>query len=282
MKIAILSGKGGTGKTFISVNLAHINKDSIYIDCDTEEPNGHLYFKSKREKKIPVNVKIPTCDQDLCDGCLECVNFCRYNALAYANNKWILFDKICHWCGACTIVCPKKALTEVDKSIGYYSHEKVDQTYIRSGFLNPTEVSGIPIIQELLNEDNFKNKVDTIKFIDCPPGSSCAVIESVKGADFALLVAEPSTFGSHNLEMVHNLVKLYNIPYGALLNKVTKGENPSYDYCSKNKIPILASIDFDPNLAYINSQGLIAAKEDPRYFKTFENLWESILKEVAK
>ncbi|NLF36539.1 MAG: ATPase, partial [Clostridiaceae bacterium] len=114
MKIAVLSGKGGTGKTFVTVNLAYANNSSVYIDCDVEEPNGHLFFKPKINNKKDVCVKIPVCNDDLCDGCKKCVSFCEFHALAYINNKLMLFDKICHSCGGCEIICPQKAISETD------------------------------------------------------------------------------------------------------------------------------------------------------------------------
>lgn len=280
MKVAVLSGKGGTGKTFVAVNLAYSDKNSVYIDCDVEEPNGHLFFKPEIMQKTDVNVKIPVCDEYLCNGCRKCVLFCEFHALAYIGSKLMVFDKICHSCGGCEIVCPQKAISEKDKTIGHYEYGDSDCVKVKTGILNTGETSGIPIIKQLLKDDPYNTGKDI--FIDCPPGSSCSVIESIKDADYCVLVAEPSTFGAHNLQMVHELVKLYNKPYGAVLNKCTDGKNPSADYCQEASIPILESIAFDRKLGLLNSEGKIAAQESENYSKLFISLLEKIRMEVKK
>lgn len=279
MKIAVLSGKGGTGKTFIAVNLAYANDKSVYIDCDVEEPNGHLFFRPKNTQETAVFVKIPVCDQALCNGCKQCVNFCQFNALAYIGKKLLLFDKICHSCGGCAIICPQNAITEKDKCIGHYTYGTSEHVKVKTGFLIPGEVSGIPIIDKLLEEQSSK---DDDVFIDCPPGSSCAVMESIKDADYCLLVAEPSVFGAHNLKMVHELVQVFNKPHGVVLNKCTDGNNPSFDYCKENNIPILESIDFDRQLGLLNSNGKIAAKVNVFYRDLFVSLLKNIKKGVKQ
>ena len=280
MKVAVLSGKGGTGKTFVAVNLAYSDKNSVYIDCDVEEPNGHLFFKPEIMQKTDVNVKIPVCDEYLCNGCRKCVLFCEFHALAYIGSKLMVFDKICHSCGGCEIVCPQKAISEKDKTIGHYEYGDSDYVKVKTGILNTGETSGIPIIKQLLKDDPYNTGKDI--FIDCPPGSSCSVIESIKDADYCVLVAEPSIFGAHNLQMVHELVKLYNKPYGAVLNKCTDGKNPSADYCQEASIPIMESIAFDRKLGLLNSEGKIAAQESENYSKLFISLLEKIRMGVKK
>lgn len=280
MKVAVLSGKGGTGKTFVAVNLAYANKNSVYIDCDVEEPNGHLFFKPVIMQKTDVNVQIPVCDEYLCNGCRKCVLFCEFHALAYIGGKLMVFDKICHSCGGCEIICPQKAISEKDKTIGHYEYGYSGNIMVKTGILNTGETSGIPIIKQLLKEDTYN--IDKDIFIDCPPGSSCSVIESIKNADYCVLVAEPSIFGAHNLQMVHELVKLYNKPYGAVLNKCTDGKNPSADYCKEASIPILESIAFDRELGLLNSEGKIAAQESEHYSKLFISLLEKIRLGVEK
>ena len=280
MKVAVLSGKGGTGKTFVAVNLAYSDKNSVYIDCDVEEPNGHLFFKPEIMQKADVNVKIPVCDEYLCNGCRKCVLFCEFHALAYIGSKLMVFDKICHSCGGCEIVCPQKAISEKDKTIGHYEYGYSGSIMVKTGILNTGETSGIPIIKQLLKDDPYNTGKDI--FIDCPPGSSCSVIESIKDADYCVLVAEPSLFGAHNLQMVHELVKLYNKPYGAVLNKCTDGKNLSADYCQEASIPILESIAFDRKLGLLNSEGKIAAQESENYSKLFISLLEKIRMGVKK
>ena len=276
MEIAILSGKGGTGKTLVSVNLAAVSPGSSYIDCDVEEPNGHLFFKPQQIVSENIAVKIPVVDDQRCNGCRICVDFCRFNALAYFNDKLRIFDDICHSCGGCTLLCPEEALTEVDKNIGVIQRGISADIKVATGILNTGEPAGIPIIENLLQGLPETGTV----FIDCPPGSACIVMESIKDADYCILVAEPTLFGVHNLAMVHELVKLFNKPHGAVLNKCLPGENPAEVYCRENGVTILGRIPFDHELSYLNSNGLIAAREEARYQELFSSLLQKVLKEV--
>lgn len=276
-KIAILSGKGGTGKTLVSVNLAAAEGNSYYVDCDVEEPNGHLFFKPKIIKKKNIFVKIPTIDNSLCSGCRECVEFCKFNALAYGRQV-IVFEEVCHSCGGCMLVCPTKAISEKDKKIGVIEEGVSDEVKTISGIMNTGEVSGVPIIKELLN---IIKDVEGLVFIDCPPGSACVVMESVKDADYCILVAEPTVFGAHNLAMVHRLVSLFGKKCGVVLNKCETGFNPSEDFCIKNNIEILARVPFDNDLGSLNSEGKIAVRENYKNKDLFYSLLSTV-KEAVK
>lgn len=271
MIIAVLSGKGGTGKTLVSVNLAEVAENSYYLDCDVEEPNGHLFFKPEIIKEEAVNVKIPVIDHNLCNGCKECVEFCNFNALAFAR-KVILFETICHSCGGCKLVCPTKAISERDKKIGIVQYGKSLDTIVNTGFLNPGEVSGVPIIGELLKTI----PTNAYAIIDCPPGSACVVMDSIKDADYVVLVAEPTIFGSHNLNMVFELVKVFNKPFGVVLNKCLPSLNPSEELCKDKNMPILMKIDFDKELGKLNSNGKIVARESEKYRQMFSTLLDKI------
>ena len=278
MNIAVLSGKGGTGKTLISVNLAAVAGDSVYIDCDVEEPNGHLFLKPDKIQKEEITVKIPGVNNELCNGCRKCVDFCKFNALAYIKNKLHVFDEVCHSCGGCIKVCPEGALTEYDKGIGRVERGKSDTVDVHTGILNTGEATGIPIINKLL--DNNQDISEKIFFIDCPPGSACIVMESIKDADYCILVAEPTIFGVHNLSMVHELVSIFNKPYGAILNKCLEDENPAEKFCLENNIKILGRIPFDNELGLLASNAQIAARESKKYNKMFSNLLETVMKEA--
>lgn len=276
-KIAILSGKGGTGKTLVSVNLAAAEGNSYYVDCDVEEPNGHLFFKPKIIKKKDIFVKIPNIDNSLCSGCRECVEFCKFNALAYGRQV-IVFEEVCHSCGGCMLVCPTKAISEKDKKIGVIEEGVSDEVKTISGIMNTGEVSGVPIIKELLN---IIKDVEGLVFIDCPPGSACVVMESVKDADYCILVAEPTVFGAHNLAMVHRLVSLFGKKCGVVLNKCETGFNPSEDFCIKNNVEILARVPFDNDLGSLNSEGKIAVRENYKNKDLFYSLLSTV-KEAVK
>lgn len=279
MNIAVLSGKGGTGKTLLSVNMAAASKSATYIDCDVEEPNGYLFFKPEEIVEENVSVKIPEVDKELCSGCRKCVDFCKFNALAFIKKAPIVFGDICHSCGGCSLLCPENAITEKDKVIGKIEKGKSQGIDVYTGILNTGEVSGVPIIEKLL-EENRATDNEKLSIIDCPPGSACIVMESIKDADFCVLVAEPTAFGAHNLEMVYELVSLFGKPFGVVLNKCLDGENPSEEFCKEKGIKILGRVPFEKELGELNSNAKIAARESERYNKLFKNILETVKGEV--
>ncbi len=283
MKIAVLSGKGGTGKTFVSVNLACAAESAakhtsnvVYVDCDVEEPNGNLFLKPTITKVSGVNVTVPSVDNTKCTGCRKCSDFCKYNALAYVKDKLLIFNEVCHSCGGCIIFCPQKALIKRQKEIGFIEEGISGKTIVFSGNMNTGEVSGVPIIKELLQKipDNGS------AIIDCPPGSACTVMESIRQVDFCLLVAEPTLFGTHNLSMVYELVKLLKKPFGVVLNKcLADEENPSEQFCIENRIRIIERIPYDKEIGKLNSNGLAVVRENVTYKELFENMLDKLMKE---
>lgn len=277
MRIAVLSGKGGTGKTFVSVNLACAAEKAVYVDCDVEEPNGHLFLKPEITEKTPVTVMVPEVDMEKCTGCRKCVDFCKYNALALIKDKMLIFYEVCHSCGGCTILCPAKAIVEKERAIGIIEEGQSDNVTVLTGCLNTGEVSGVPIIKGLMN----KLTQDDDIVIDCPPGSACIVMESIREADYCVLVAEPTLFGVHNLSMVYDLVRLFNKPFGVVLNKCLPEENPSEQFCVEHQVKILAKIPYDEELGRINSQGHVAERENKQYQELFERLLQDLRKEAV-
>lgn len=279
MKIAILSGKGGTGKTLVSVNLAAVSGNSTYIDCDVEEPNGHIFFKPSVNEESDIKVLIPVCDNEKCTGCRKCVKFCNFNALAHVNGGLMVFEDICHSCGGCKLICPENAITEKEKSIGKIKIGTSGGTNVISGIMNTGEESGVPIINQLLNR---KFKPDENVFIDCPPGSSCSVMESIKDADYCILVTEPTVLGLHDFKMVYELVSIFNKPHGVVLNKCNEDYNPARQYCLDHDIRILMEIPYDHELGRLNSSGMIITRETVRYRVIFSRLLDIIMKEVRQ
>jgi MinD superfamily P-loop ATPase len=277
-RIAVLSGKGGTGKTLVSVNLASVADRCVYVDCDVEEPNGHLFFKPQNIEQEDVNVKIPAIEKRLCIGCRRCMEFCKFNAIAFIREKPFVFEEVCHSCGGCALLCPEKAIGEKPKTIGKIQKGVSDHVVVNTGILNTGEASGIPIIKKLLSESTFNT--DQPVLIDCPPGSACIVMESIEDADYCILVAEPTVFGVHNLNMVYGLVKLFDKPYGVVLNKCLDGDNPAEMFCTQNHIPILGRIPFDNELGMLNSDAKVAARESEKFRILFSSLLESVMKEV--
>lgn len=276
MNIAVLSGKGGTGKTFVSCNLASAIGKSAYIDCDVEEPNGHLFFKPEKVRSQDVCVKLPQIIADKCNQCRKCTDFCHFNALAFIKEKPMLFRGVCHSCGGCKIVCPNHAIVEKDYPIGVIHTGKHRSVTVRSGMMNMGEESGVPIIRELLKNLPCKDNV-----IDCPPGSACTVMESIKDADYCVIVAEPSVFGVHNFQMVYELVKILKKPFGVVINKADGQENPMQELCEKLKLPVLEQIPFDREIAAQNAAGNIAYETNERAKEIFDRLYAKI-SEVMK
>lgn len=276
-KIAVLSGKGGTGKTLVSVNLAAAAGKSLYIDCDVEEPNGHLFFKPEETIEEAVTVKMPAVDENLCSGCRKCVDFCAFNALAFIKGQPMLFEDVCHSCGGCMLVCPEKAMTETLRAIGTIKEGVSGSVTVRTGILNIGEASGVPIIKKLLENSCLELPV----FIDCPPGSACIVMDSIRQADYCIIVAEPTIFGVHNLNMVFELVKLMNKPFGAVLNKCLDGNNPAEEFCRANNIPILAKLSYDAELGELNSEAKIAVRESCVFGTLFSSILDTVMKEAS-
>ena len=277
MKIAVLSGKGGTGKTFVSVNLAAVAEQAAYIDCDVEEPNGRLFFKPESPVETPVYTMLPTFDAQKCTGCRKCVDFCRFNALVFVKDKPMVFAEVCHACGGCTLICPSNAVTEQKRPVGIVETGQSENVRIVTGVLNPGEASGIPVIKAALKSV----KTDGLTVIDCPPGSSCSVMESVADADFCLLVAEPTIFGLHNLKMVTELVRLFQKPLGVVINKADGCFEPLESFCGQNQIPILCKIPYSETLAQICAQAEIAVLKDSEIKNLFLDLLETVKKEFT-
>jgi len=279
IKIAVLSGKGGSGKTFLSVNLASAAGRAVYMDCDVEEPNGRLFLKPTRVAREAIAVKMPVLNESMCTGCRKCVDFCKFNAYAFIKNKPYLFEEVCHSCGGCALLCPENALTEKDRNIGAVESgvSSLNAVLVVTGILNTGEATGIPIIKKLLKKaESYQTPV----FIDCPPGSACGVMESVKAADYCVLVAEPTIFGAHDLSMAYRLVRLYDKPSGVVLNKCLEGGDPSEEFCLKNGVPILGRIAYDGELGALNSNAEIAFEKSGKYRRLFSSLLEKTISEA--
>ena len=276
MKIAVLSGKGGAGKTFVSVNLAASAFRSVYIDCDVEEPNGHLFFHPEPLTEQTVTSTLPHFNTELCTGCRTCVNFCHFNALAFIKHKPVLFPELCHSCGGCSLLCPSHAITETVRPVGLVRTGQHEQVHVIEGIMNVGEVSTVAIIQKALSYSDSEE----LCIIDCPPGSGCPVIESVQDADYCLLVAEPTAFGFHNFRMVHELVTILGKPCGVIINKSTEPYTPLLNYCQQHQLKVLADFPYDPDLAHITSEGKIAVEQRESVRLQFTELLEKIRGEV--
>ena len=263
-----------------SINLAAAAEKAVYIDCDIEEPNGRLFWKPENIITKNVKIPIPLVDQTKCNGCRTCIDFCKYNALAYIGGKIKVFENICHSCGGCVLLCPENAISEKDRVIGKTEKGISGNVTVITGTMNTGEASGVPIIRELRSE--LEATGGSFVFIDCPPGSACTVMESIKDSDYCLLIAEPTIFGTHNLAMAHKLVKIFKKPHGVILNKCLENENPSEDFCRKNNVPIIGRMAFDEELGEINSNAHIAVRKNEKYRDVFSRLLNTIQREALQ
>ncbi|WP_252230691.1 ATP-binding protein [Clostridium sp. ZBS15] len=274
MNIAVLSGKGGTGKTTVSTNLALALK-SNYIDCDVEEPNGFIFLKPEINETKQVMIDYPFIDDEKCVLCGKCVEVCQFNSIAKVKNDIILFNKLCHGCGACEIVCEYDALTYKKRELGKIEVGMARDINCSRGILNISEPMAVPVIRELL-----KDLPHNTNLIDCPPGTSCNVVTALKYANGAILVTEPSEFGLHDLKMAVELVKTYNIPFGIIINKDDGEENIIKKYCRNEKINLIGVIPYSKNTATLYSNGEVLY-DNLQYKILFDELSEQV-KEVLK
>lgn len=256
MKIAVLSGKGGAGKTFVSVNLAAIAGGATYVDCDVEEPNGRLFLRPQSVRSETVYKRLPDFAADKCIACRKCVAFCRFNALAFLRGRPKLFPEVCHCCGGCALVCPAGAVAETRQEIGVVEEGVCGAVRVITGVMKPGEASGVPVIRSALQR---ALREERLLVIDCPPGSACAVMESVREADYCLLVAEPTAFGLHNLAMVAELVRLLGKPCGVVVNKAEAAYEPLDAFCGAQQQRVLARIPYSAALASLGAAGKVAA-----------------------
>ena len=272
MNIAILSGKGGTGKTTVSTNLA-ITLGFNYVDCDVEEPNGFIFLNPSILKQEDVMVEYPVIDQEKCNLCGTCVKVCQFNALANTGKEIVVFNKLCHDCGACKIVCKQNALTYEKRTTGKVESGTTESITCHRGILNVGEPMAVPVIRTLL-----VGLPDENHLIDCPPGTSCNVVTALRYADAAILVTEPSEFGLHDLKMALELVKLYQIPYGIVINKDDGKENIIRKYCKSSDTTLLGTIPYSMEAAVLYSRGSMLCV-DPSYRVNFYAITEK-MKEV--
>lgn len=271
MKIAVLSGKGGTGKTTVSSSLAFISK-MLLIDTDIEEPNSHIFLKGGIEDVKSVYTRFPEVNMEKCNLCGECGEFCKFNAIIPAKKRVIVFGEACHDCGGCEIVCKNGAISWEKREIGKIFTGKTHFNSINKyGKLNIGEMSGVKIIKEI-----YKNTVEKDFLIDCPPGTACTTVSAVEVADFAIIVVEPSPFGLSDMKLVVQLLRDMKIPFGVVINKFDEDENIVKKYCDDEKIEIIGTIPFDRKIAEAYSKGEIIADALPEYRENFETILKRV------
>ncbi len=279
MKIAIASGKGGTGKTTVAVNLALALENVQLFDCDVEEPNCHLFLDIDLEKVEDVNIPTPVIDKSKCDLCGKCSEFCRFNAIAVLPKEVMVFPALCHGCGGCTLVCPNGAISEEDRSIGIIDKNKGNDGFeFYRGLLDIGEPMASPVIAALKKHID----VDRTAIIDSPPGTACPVITSVGDVDYCVLVTESTPFGFHDLLLAIDVVKTLEIPFGVIINRYDIGDNSVEEYCISQQIPILMKIPHDMKIARLYSEGIPFVVRMPEWKDRFVQLFDTIRHEYEE
>lgn len=272
MRIAVASGKGGTGKTTLALALAASYTGEVnLLDCDVEEPNCHLFLRVEADSKIPVFSLIPALDKSKCIACGTCSKICAYNAIAFLG-KPMIFEELCHSCGGCVRICPSGALKEVQKEIGSLEFRKTGSINLVTGLLNVGHAMSPPLIRVV--KKHISENTDTI--IDCPPGTSCPMVTAVKGADYVIMVTEPTPFGLHDLKLAVESVRQLGLRFGVVINRSDSGNDDVKNFCRTNRIPLLLEIPDRREIAEAYSRGIPLADAMPEIKPMMQKLRSDI------
>ncbi|NLC12017.1 MAG: P-loop NTPase [Firmicutes bacterium] len=275
MIITVASGKGGTGKTTVAVNMALSldQKEALqFLDCDVEEPNAHFFLKPDISSSEPVSIPVPNIDEAKCTFCGRCSEVCAFNAIAVLIDHVMTFPELCHGCGGCSYFCPEKAISEVPREIGLVEKGKAKGINFLHGRLNPREAMSPPLIKSVKDHADRDGTV----IIDAPPGTSCPVVTSVKGSDFCLLVTEPTPFGLNDLQLAVQMLKKMDIPAGVLINRSDIGDSQVEDYCQREGLPTLLKLPWNKELARLYARGEPIVRHSDGWKNSFQGLWAKI------
>jgi MinD superfamily P-loop ATPase len=280
MRIAIASGKGGTGKTTVATSLAlslaaELTPPPLFLDCDVEAPNAHIFLKPVFTQRREVSLMIPEVDETKCSHCGKCTEVCQYHAIAVLGKKTLVFPQLCHGCGSCTLVCPEQAITEIPNVMGVLERgAATNGIQFGRGVMNVGEPMAVPVIRQLKRWG--VPQPGQIVIVDSPPGTSCPVVESARGANFLLLVTEPTPFGLHDLRLAAQVANELGIPAGVIINRAN-GAYPDLEaFCDAEKLPVLLYIPFERAIAEGVAQGRTLVEIHPEYTERFWQMFIQI------
>lgn len=275
MTIAIASGKGGTGKTTVAVNLARTLADQgvpvQYLDCDVEEPNGHLFLRPRMETTQTVGIPVPVVDESKCTACRKCAEACQYHAIAVLKQA-LVFPELCHGCGGCALVCPTGAIREQERPIGVVETGRADGVAFAQGCLNVGEPMAPPVIRAVRR----KAIREGVAILDAPPGTSCPVVATVRDADYVLLVTEPTPFGLNDLKLAVAMIRQLGLRHGVVINRADGGDANVREFCMRAQIPVLLELPDDRRLAEAYSRGHLAVRVLPDWSDRMLRLWKNV------
>jgi MinD superfamily P-loop ATPase len=286
MIVTIASGKGGTGKTTIATSLAlclaaELSTPPLMLDCDVEAPNAHLYLHPILDEKRDVSILIPSIDEAKCTYCGKCADVCQYHAIAVLGKKTLVFPQLCHGCGSCTALCPEKAITEVPARLGVMERGIADGDIVFArGVLDIGEPMAVPVIRQLKKWVVPQHEQVVIR--DAPPGTSCPVVEAVRGSDYLLLVTEPTPFGLHDLRLAAQVAKELSINAGVIINREINSYRAMKIFCSEHNLPVLMHIPFNRTIAEGIAKGKTLMDIYPKYSDIFNRLFEQLIDEQAQ
>jgi MinD superfamily P-loop ATPase len=279
MRIAVASGKGGTGKTTVATSLALClaadGRAPLFLDCDVEAPNAHLFLTPTFERSSDVGVLIPQVDAERCTACGRCAEVCQYHAIAVLGQKVLVFSQLCHACGSCREQCPEDAITEVPSILGVLEAGPAKRGIaFARGVLNVGEPMAGPVIRQL---KRWASPADgQIVILDAPPGTACPVVESIRGSDFLLLVTEPTPFGLHDLKLALQVGRELDTPLGVVINRDGVGDSNVEQFCRREDLPVLLRIPFERAVAEGTARGQTLLEIRPEYVSRLQAVLEQI------
>lgn len=280
IKIAVASGKGGTGKTFVATNLFRTltgnRAEALLVDCDAEAPNAAAFFNAELTESADVTQLVPVIDMELCTFCGKCHEYCNYNAIFILPPARIIkvIEDLCHGCGACTEACSFGAISEKPVRLGTVSlYNNNSRAPIIEARMDVGVMSPVPVIKAAIKKAGNEKEA---AILDSPPGTSCPFIQTVATSDFVVLVTEPTPFGLSDLRQSVDTLRTMGIPSGVIINRAGLGNGSMYDYLEENRIPLLMEIPFDENIARIYSEGRLLTDTDESYREQFRDLYTKI------